>query len=41
MTISDDKAAADHSEMHALPIRVRNGAAMFLAAASGATDGIG
>jgi uncharacterized membrane protein YoaK (UPF0700 family) len=41
MTITDDKAAVDHCEAHALPIRVRNGAAMFLAAASGATDAIG
>jgi uncharacterized membrane protein YoaK (UPF0700 family) len=41
MTISSDRLAVDPCEAHALPIRVRNGAAMFLAAASGATDAIG
>jgi uncharacterized membrane protein YoaK (UPF0700 family) len=41
MTISSDRLAVDTCEAHALPIRVRNGAAMFLAAASGATDAIG
>ena len=41
MTISRDNLAVDPREAHALPIRVRNGAAMFLAAASGATDAIG
>ena len=41
MTISRDKLAVDPHEAHTLPTVVRNGAAMFLAAASGATDAIG
>ena len=41
MSISRDKLALDHCEERALPTVVRNGAAMFLAAASGATDAIG
>ena len=41
MTISRDKSAVDTRRADALPIRVRNGAAMCLAAASGATDAIG
>ena len=41
MAISRDKLAVDPCEAHALPVPVRNGAAMFLAAASGATDAIG
>ena len=41
MALSRDNLAVDPCETHALPIRVRNVAAMFLAAASGATDAIG
>jgi uncharacterized membrane protein YoaK (UPF0700 family) len=41
MTISRDKLAYDRSEQRGLPAVVRNGSAMFLAAASGATDAIG
>jgi uncharacterized membrane protein YoaK (UPF0700 family) len=41
MTISSDRLAVDPPGGHPLSIRVRNGAAMFLAAASGATDAIG
>jgi uncharacterized membrane protein YoaK (UPF0700 family) len=41
MTISRDKLALDTRREQAQLIRVRNGAAMFLAAASGATDAIG
>ena len=41
MTISRDKLAVDPHEAHTLSTVVRNGAAMFLAAASGATDAIG
>src|ERR1700751_4595499 len=41
MSISRDKLALDHCEERALPTVVRNGAVMFLAAASGATDAIG
>ena len=41
MSISRDKLALDLCEERALPTVVRNGAAMFLAAASGATDAIG
>ena len=42
MTISRDDLAVDQrAGQHALPIRVRNGAALFLAVASGATDAIG
>src|SRR6478752_7006003 len=41
MSIPDDKLALDHCDERALPTVVRNGAAMFLAAASGATDAIG
>jgi hypothetical protein len=41
MTISADKPAVASREGQALPIRVRNGAAMFLTAASGATDAMG
>ena len=41
MTISRDNLVVDHGDAHPLPIHVRNGAAMFLAAASGATDAIG
>jgi uncharacterized membrane protein YoaK (UPF0700 family) len=41
MTSSRDNLAVDQRGAHALPIRVRNGAAMLLAAASGATDAIG
>jgi uncharacterized membrane protein YoaK (UPF0700 family) len=41
MSISRDKLALDRCEESALPTAVRNGAAMFLAAASGATDAIG
>src|ERR1700720_536912 len=41
MTISRGNLAVGHGDAHALPIHVRNGAAMFLAAASGATDAIG
>ncbi|HVQ51787.1 MAG TPA: YoaK family protein, partial [Mycobacterium sp.] len=41
MTISSDSPAVDPHRAHPLSIHVRNGAAMFLAAASGATDAIG
>jgi hypothetical protein len=41
MTISRDRLASSPSGEEAQLIRVRNGAAMFLAAASGATDAIG
>jgi uncharacterized membrane protein YoaK (UPF0700 family) len=41
MTISRDKLVVNPCEAHALPVIARNGAAMFLAAASGATDAIG
>ena len=41
MPISRDKSGVDTRRADALPIRVRNGAAMCLAAASGATDAIG
>ena len=41
MTIARDKLAVGSCEDRALPTVVRNGAAMFLAAASGATDAIG
>ena len=41
MTISRDKLAFDRNGPRALPTVVRNGAAMCLAAASGATDAIG
>ena len=41
MSISHDRSALDPCGGQALPIAVRNGAAMFLAAASGATDAIG
>ncbi len=41
MTISRDRLASTRSGEQAQLVRVRNGAAMFLAAASGATDAIG
>jgi uncharacterized membrane protein YoaK (UPF0700 family) len=41
MGISHDRLALGPRRAHELSIRVRNGAAMFLAAASGATDAIG
>ncbi|MDT5162832.1 MAG: hypothetical protein QOC90_3142, partial [Mycobacterium sp.] len=41
MTISSDSLGVDPPGGHPLSIRVRNGAAMFLAATSGATDAIG
>jgi uncharacterized membrane protein YoaK (UPF0700 family) len=41
MAISCDTLTVDLCEEHTLPVHVRNGAAMFLAAASGATDAIG
>src|SRR6478609_4435913 len=41
MSIPGDKSALDHCDERALPTVLRNGAAMLLAAASGATDAIG
>jgi uncharacterized membrane protein YoaK (UPF0700 family) len=41
MSIASAESVSDPRGGAALPIRVRNGAAMFLAAASGATDAIG
>src|ERR1700738_2385981 len=41
ITISRDNLVVDHGDAHPLSIHVRNGAAMFLAAASGATNAIG
>lgn len=41
MTVSRGKSSIDRREEPALPTVVRNGAATFLAAASGATDAIG